>query len=141
MAAKNPPRDGTAFTAEVEEEARKNAAKKAEAVTTTPKTKPASAEVKTDAPEEKELDGYEPHADNDGNFHLKKMDDGTNVEEGQLMENLTRVPAHQAHELAIEEDAPGFEQSAALMLPRGNPHYDEGGSIAEVKAGESFGEA
>lgn len=133
--------DGTAFTAKVKAEAHKKAAEKHDPDRTEPVTKPAAEEVKTDPPEEKEIDGYDHHADNDGNFHIEPLDDGTNVEAGVIMENQAREPAHQQHELAVEEDAPGFEQAAALMTPRGNPHYDEGGSVAEVAAGRSFGEA
>jgi hypothetical protein len=133
--------DGTQRTARFKAEARKSADEKAEAVSTTPATKAASEEVSTEAPAEKSLEEYEHHADNDGNFHLAPLDDGTNVEEGVIMENQAREPAHQQHELAVEEDAPGFEQASALMTPRGNPHYDDGGSVAEVKAGRSFGEA
>jgi hypothetical protein len=133
--------DGTQRTARFKAEAEKNAASKAENVSTTPATSPVSEEVSTSEPSEKELDSYEHYADNDGNFHLSALDDGTNVEEGVIMENQAREPAHQQHELAVEEDAPGFEQASALMTPRGNPHYDDGGSVAEVKAGRSFGEA
>lgn len=133
--------NGTVKTARYEEDARKAAAKKAENVGTTPAVKVASAEVNTDKPAEKTCDGYAPYADNDSQFHLKPLDDETNVEAGKIMENQAREPAHQQHELAVEEDAPGYEQAAALMTPRGNPHYDEGGSVAEVNAGRSFGEA
>lgn len=134
-------RDGTVKTAEYKTEAEKKAAAKAEAVSNTPKTAPASEEVSTEEPSEKTLDRYRRHADNDGKFHLEPLNNETTVEPGVVMENEKREPAHQQHELAVEEDAPGFEQAAALMTPRGNPHYDDGGSIAEVRAGKSFGEA
>jgi hypothetical protein len=133
--------DGTAFTAKAQAAARKEVEGKKDPERLEPVVAAASEEVKTDDPAEKSLDGYDQHADNDGNFHIEPLDDGTNVEEGVIMENQARAPAHQQHELAVEDDAPGFEQSAALMLPRGNPHYDEGGSVAEVAAGRSFGEA
>ena len=133
--------DGTVKTAQYEEEARKAVSKKQDAERTSPVTSPVGAKVSFEEPEKKELDGYEKLADNDGKIRIQGLDDGTNVEEGKIMENQAREPAHQQHELAVEEDAPGYEQAAALMLPRGNPHYNEGGSVAEVAAGKSFGEA
>jgi hypothetical protein len=134
-------RDGTVKTVEFHEEARKEVDKKQDSDRLKPSAPVASDEVNTDEPEKKDIDGYEHHADNNGNFNLEPLDDGTNVEEGHVMENQAREPAHQQHELAVEEDAPGYEQAAALMLPRGNEHYNEGGSQAEVNAGKSFGEA
>jgi hypothetical protein len=133
--------NGALKTARYESDARKAANEKADAVSTTPATAPASDKISFEAPAEKEHDAYERFADNDGQFHLEKLNDETNVEAGKIMENQAREPAHQQHELAVEEDAPGYEQSAALMTPRGNEHYDEGGSIAEVNAGEEAGEA
>lgn len=133
--------DGTLKTMEFEEQAKKAVDDKEDWERKSPVTKPASAEVKTDEPAKKEIDGYVHHADNNGRFHLAPLDDRTNVEEGHVMENQAREPAHQQHELAVEEDAPGYEQTAALMLPRGSEHYNEGGSQAEVNAGKSFGEA
>lgn len=134
------PRDGDTPGAEKNaryaREAQESVDKKQDEDRTSPVVKPASAKVKTDASEKKNLDGYVAHADNDGKFHLDPLDDGTNVKAGHVMENQAREPAHQQHELAVEKDAPGYEQAAALMLPRGNPHYNEGGSIAEVKADE-----
>lgn len=134
-------RDGTLKTAEFERDADKQVDKKQDSDRKSPVTKPASAKVSTEDPSKKEIDGYKQHADNDGRFHLDPLDDGTNVEEGHVMENQAREPAHQHHELTVEDDAPGYEQAAALMLPRGNEHYNEGGSIAEVNAGRAFGEA
>lgn len=134
-------RDGTVKTAEYEEEARKAISQKQDADRLEPVTAPVSAKVSFEEPGGRSEEGHEKLADNDGQFHLAALDDGTNVEEGKIMENQAREPAHQQHELAVEEDAPGYEQAAALMLPRGNPHYDEGGSVAEVAAGKSFGEA
>ena len=134
-------RDGTVKTVEFENEARKEVDSKQDENRKSPVTKAAAAKVSTEEPQKKEMDGYDHHADNDGQFHLDPLDDGTNVEEGRIMENQAREPAHQQHELAVEEDAPGFEQTASLMLPRGSEHYNEGGSVAEVAAGRSFGEA
>lgn len=137
--------NGAIKTARYQEEARKAVSEKQEKVTgkgsSEPAAPPAPAEVDDSPPEEKEHEGYKKHADNDGQFHLKDLSDGTNVAEGEIMENQARHPAHQQHELAVEEDAPGFQQSAAMMLPRGSPHYTGGGSNAEVNAGQSFGEA
>jgi hypothetical protein len=133
--------DGTVKTARFGEEARDKIDAKQDKVSLKPAISPVSAKVSTSEPEEKKLDSYDHFADNNGEFHLEPLDDGTNVEAGKIMENQAREPAHQHHELAVEEDAPGYEQAAALMLPRGNPHYDEGGSVAEVNAGRSFGEA
>lgn len=124
-----------------EAKAREKARAKAEKVEAKPAVEVASDEIKTKEPAKKDINGYKKHADNDGRFHLRELDDGTNVEPGTRMENEIREPAHQQHELAIEEDAPGFEQAAALMTPRGNVHYDQGGSIDEVNAGKAAGEA
>lgn len=63
------------------------------------------------------------NADNDGNYHLNELDDGTNVEAGHIMENQAREPAHQQHELDAE-NREGFEEAASLMTPRGSPRYD-----------------
>lgn len=123
------------LTAEAELAARQNAEDKADAVELTPAVPVAPKKVSLDDPSVKEIDGYEKFASNDGTFVLSRLDDGTNVEAGNIMESQARAPAHQQHELTVEEDAPGFEQAAALMTPRGNPHYREGGSIADVKAG------
>lgn len=112
------------FTAEAELAARQNADDKADAVTLTPAVPVASEEVSTDEPSVKTADGYEKYASNDGTFVLSGLDDGTNVAAGNVMEAQARAPAHQQHELTVEEDAPGFEQAAALMTPRGNPFYE-----------------
>lgn len=127
-----------------QEEAKKAATEKAsvieDAKEPSPATSPASADIKTDAPAEKELANYEKYASNDGDFVRSKLDDGTNVAAGNIMENQARHPAHQQHEIAVEDDAPGFEQSNALMLPRGSAHYAQGGSAAEVHDGEALNE-
>ena len=134
-------RNGAVKTAQYEHEARKAVSEKQDSDRLKPAVKVASPKVKTDAPKKKEIDGYYKHADNNSQFHLQGLDDGTNVQAGKMMENQAREPAHQQHELAVETDAPGYEQTAALMLPRGNEHYNEGGSVAEVNAGREFGEA
>ncbi len=127
------------------EDAEKKVSEKAEAVekneNPSPAVTPVSAEVSFDEPAKKENTSLRKLATNDGTLVLSELDDKTNVSPGNVMENQAREPAHQQHELDIEEDAPGFEQSAALMLPRGSAHYTEGGSNAEVAAGKSFGEA
>lgn len=118
-----------------EETAHRNAAKKAEAIqkasNPTPVVTPASDKVSFEPPAGKNISGYEKLASNDGTLVLSGLNDKTNVQEGVVMENQAREPAHQQHELALETDAPGFEQSAALMLPRGSVHYD---NVADVKA-------
>lgn len=100
----------------------------------TPAVQVADAEVSTKEPAVKDGVTFDKFASNDGTFVLSGLDDKTNVAPGNIMEAQARSPAHQQNELTVEEDAPGFDQAASLMTPRGSPHYKEGGSIAEVTA-------
>jgi hypothetical protein len=136
-------KDENEITIKANEEAVKKAEEKWEAVrdNATPVVSPSSPDVSFEPPAEKSLDAYEKYASNDGTLVLSKLDDGTSVAQGNIMENQAREPAHQQHELAFEEDAPGFEQSGSLMTARHSAHYDEGGSVAEVNTGKAYGEA